>query len=114
MSDQMTASDILNKAAELMMEKGHFKGDFFDSATGALCLRGAICLAAKETFGEGDYDFLNTSYEHREALHILARLIAPGQTWAWIGEWNDATDTTAAMAIGALHEAALLAKEQGD
>jgi hypothetical protein len=90
-------SDILNRAAEIMLERGHHKGDFVDPDTGRVCLYGAFDAACNE---------LNAPY-------IGAHYIAKAIDGAHIPVWNDRPETTEAMAIGVLHDAAVLAKEAG-
>lgn len=105
----MKTSEILTKAAEIMMERGHGKGDFFDQQ-GRPCVLGA-CLGAQGYVdvraGENDWAFLTGG-----VVPYLAQAIRT--SGCGIATWNDSPDTTEAMALGALHEAAILAKEQGD
>lgn len=99
----MKTSEILNRAAEIMMERGHGKGQYIGD-TGRVCVLGATCLASGLT---------------KKQCPQMGNQ-APGYTYiskavgrvAWF--WNDSPETTEAMALGALHEAAILAKEQGD
>lgn len=94
-------SDILNRAAEVMMERGHCK-EALNGDNGEVCLAGSLLAVLDET----EYSF---------GRFIKAkRFVAEACGERYIETWNDRTETTEAMAIGALHEAALLAKSEGD
>jgi len=100
----MKTSDILNRAAEVMMERGHTKGKFVDDE-GRVCLMGAL-----NTARTGSPKIISRDIA---ADRILCRVIW-GMSNTSIAHWNDRPSTTEAMAIGALYKAALLAKEQGE
>lgn len=95
----MKTSEILNGAREVMMEKGHAKGRYVDG-NGRVCLHGALMAASLA---------LTNQTSAGVAKEYLRRAIGEPSM-----QWNDRDETTEAMALGALHEASLLAKEAGD
>lgn len=102
----MKTSDILNRAADIIIEGGHCKLQERTSG-GAHCLFGAIRLAAN--LGK----FSAAGWMEYQEFPGYAQLVnVTGDIRPW--NWNDSPDTTEAMALGALHDAARLAKEAGD
>ena len=108
------SSDILNRAAEVILERGHCKRKRED-LQGRVCLVGAVEVARH---GHTAVVVRAASPYCDPALPWLGRAVGfrtynstPGNDAA---AWNDQASTTEAMVLGALHDAALLAKEAGD
>lgn len=98
----MKTSDLLNESAGVLMERGLWKGDPNDGG-GGTCVAYAIMYASERGGNQ------------RQARdYVLDVLDQPHGNSEPIFDWNDRPETTLGMALGALHEAALLAKEQGD
>lgn len=103
----MTVSDNLNRAADIMIERGHCKRNYRDR-DGRVCLLGAVYTAL---YGDATIDA-----DVAVTLHLSDEVRYLGER-AWPlkpHQWNDRDETTEAMAIGFLHEAALAAKENGE
>ncbi|GGR51529.1 DUF6197 family protein [Streptomyces roseolus] len=93
--------NIFAKAAEVLMEKGHHKGDM-RNGKGAVCAIGALCDAAGNseqavTLADQAAEYLGMARFPSGTLHALAR-------------WNDAPERTAEDVILLFKE---LAVEEG-
>lgn len=94
-------SGILNRAADVIVERGWTTGEIQDRR-GAVCLVGALNLAI--TGNSLDPVFGNRKWSLAEA-YLREVTDAPGHAW----EWNDVPGRTKEQVIGALREAARIA-----
>lgn len=99
----MNTSEILAKAADLIEERGHWKG-WYCGPNGELCARGAMYIAAgvvppmePDQAWEGDAD-------HDQVDAATKRL--DGRVGSLTERWNDAEERTPAEVVTALREAA--------
>lgn len=102
----MPASDTLNKAAAVILERGHHKGSYEDPHGRGVCLLGALLCV----FSGQPGDWQNHEVELDHCTAYLEQVIDD----SFVHDWNDRPETTPDMAYGALLEAGLLAKELGD
>jgi hypothetical protein len=111
MSTTVATSEVLNRAADLIEERGWIQGPFgMRTVTRELCLEGAVRLASGgQTTSDG------------ALLHYLASAPCPAgnAVIAYLGEgepwlWNDEPGRTAAEVIEVLRAAAVIeaAREQ--
>jgi len=100
----MKASEVLLKAADFMASRGHCKGTFEREPGGALCLAGAIQLAAW-----GDANHWNGFSDD-----ITARVaeVIDGADYVAAIRWNNEPLTTAGQVIAALDAAAIVALQE--
>jgi len=120
----MKPSDVLNAAAEQIIERGWNQGDFVGSDGESLCAMGAVRIAAGGgvTLRDSHYTVdmrlapLNAGrladracrYLHEEINNQTGYEIYP------VGDWNDDRDRTVTEVITTLYAAAIRAKEAGD
>jgi hypothetical protein len=100
----MKASEVLLKAAGLMSTRGHCKGAFEREPGGALCLAGAIQLAA-----HGDANRWAGATD--EITDLVAEVIDREHYIAAI-QWNNDATTTEGQVIAALDAAAVVALQE--
>lgn len=100
-------SDILNRAAEIMIERGHAKKNFVTD-DGRICVLGACRYAAVGSFSAV------SNPQCVEVDDAVSPFLSAVTGYDFVPSWNDREETTETMAIGALHEAAILAKEAGE
>ena len=92
----MNAAEIARKAALIMSERGHCKGDLIDSK-GRVCNNGALMLALGATERQlrtewfADYDFSCFEVIHAAEIGVLA---SQGNRQQFIVDYNDADSTT--------------------
>lgn len=108
----MNTAEILNKAADVIEERGWHKGDFVSSVgfdgSGCVCVLGAINVAVGEVpyavFEIGDRD------ERTDAARVLAEylglVLRDGDVTEVGDRWNDAEGRTKDEVVAALREAA--------
>lgn len=102
-------NELLNKAADLIEERGWNQGDY-RSPVGALCAIGAIITANDEARGihPETIEFNLWSTPVREAVETLAKqldqepLVPP-----YVMNWNDTPGRTATEVVSMLRKAAL-------
>lgn len=110
MPDDLKASEILNKAADLIEPEGAWAQEYFardehgnfveacDELAMCWCVLGAIEFAAG-----------GVGVAYSEAQHCLGAIVGEQ-----IDEWNDAPRRTQAEVVAALRQAAKLAEEEGN
>jgi len=105
----VNTSDILNRAADLIDERGHWKG-WYCGPNGQLCARGAMYIAAGVVppsepegvwSGDCDHEAVNAATKRLDAhVGVLTE------------RWNDLDATTAADVTDALRGAAEAARAE--
>jgi hypothetical protein len=113
----MKPSEILDKAAELLEEKGWCQRREMDPSTGAMCARGAIkrAIGARTIRLDKAYflDDLREEEDHVVAMHAM-RYVKETTGADHIPHWNDSPMRTADEVITSLRHAAKFAKEDED
>lgn len=99
----MNTSEILNKAADIVEQRGHSKGVYSDS-TGRVCAVGAINAAI---LGTTKIEHLPIWYSGLDthAGRVLHSLVCADEYWS-ITDWNDAPERTKEEVVAALRQAA--------
>jgi putative intracellular protease/amidase len=93
-----TVADVLDRAADVIAERGHCKGDY-EGPDGSVCAIGALLVA----IAGGPADPLNARQFH---TYMSARDWASDVVGNAVARWNDAPERTADEVIAALREAA--------
>lgn len=114
----MNTSDILNRAADLIEEKGWTSGsgwpgeaEYGGSEMGGLCLEGGIMAALGLNYGQRWDDIFKTC----PAVHAVNAYLERDEGYA-LYDWNDAPGRTAAEVIEVLRACAVIeaAREEQD
>lgn len=107
----MNTSEILDKAADLIDERGLAKG-WYCGPGGTLCARGAIYAAAGyEPEPDGsDHDWIAGLLRHDEVMR--AEVLIDQVIGYVVSQWNDAPERTAAEVATALRGAAEAARAE--
>lgn len=106
----METAEILNKAADVIEERGWYQGLSQDPDGTGVCALGAICVAvgldphALAELGEGDDAAARAGVEAADALEDWLGLDLP------VTQWNDEYVDTAEQVVTALREAAKAAE----
>lgn len=107
----MNTSDILNKAADLIEQRGWRRSEWgLDSDTAPLCVEGAICAAMGLT-NHGEIDRQSCPAYVAVKTHLGARCrndVVPDAADAEVWAWNDTVAESAAEVIEVLRATALI------
>ncbi len=115
MTEELKPSDVLDRAADLMEERGWYRG-FFISDDGAVCHLGAIYAAAgrhvhRQSTGGTWFRVIDDRVdEPRRAVYWDCMAIGE----ASIPAWNDIRCQSKDEAVAKLREAARMAREAGE
>jgi hypothetical protein len=93
----MTPAEVLEKAADVIDERGHCKGKLIDSS-GRVCITGAICFAINGYAGGRPVGGI-TQYLHA----VIGRDVI---------SWNDAPERTAAEVTSTMRAVAAVLRAQ--
>jgi hypothetical protein len=96
-----TVADVLDRAADVIAERGHYKGDY-EGPGGEVCVAGAIRVAVTGTAMPHPKTADRTRHVIGSAYNSLGRAIGD----PIITYWNDAPGRPADEVIAALREAA--------
>lgn len=113
----MKTSEALRKAAEVLQERGHYKGDFENCETGSVCALGAlnVALAGKPIVYWDSYsDTVVRARRRLVAAFPAVREYPEVPRMESVPLWNDADETTAEDVMLAFKHAAVAAEEEGD
>ena len=94
----MTTKEILLKAADLIVERGHTK-HCYENGDGGLCAYGAVDMAAMGRAGRRPE---REDSPHRLALMAAEKLVANGA----LAVWNDAPERKPEEVVALLRRAA--------
>lgn len=102
----MTPAEVLNRAADRILEHGHCKGDYGDDHrnpdTCRVCLYGALNAATT-----GD-PFTQGRRLWESAEYLVESVVYEGEQVGDLADWNDDPDRAADEVIAVLREAAEL------
>lgn len=109
MTDTITPQALLDRAADIITERGWYQGHFIDEEGRCVCALGALNLAYAEAAGV-DASVNGGAWHGWPGpkplnLAVDALQAATGQE-DWIAEWNDDEDRTEAEVVAALRAAA--------
>ena len=96
----ITNAEILQRAKEVLLEKGWHQGSIVNQQTGARCVYGAISFVKAGMTG--------LERKNLAAYRFFGRVIPDDEA---IGDWNDHPERTFGEVMAKFDEAILLAKE---
>jgi hypothetical protein len=99
----VNTSEILAKAADLIEERGHWKG-WYCGPNGELCARGAMYIAVGVVPPMDPEGVWQGYPEHGRVADATSRL--DSHVGSLTERWNDATERTPAQVVTALRGAA--------
>ena len=119
MTDHQHTADVLNRAADLIEERGWVRGNWGTHAAAPLCLEGGILAALGQRFASVDLQDLWECPSYRAVADYLALPYTrePGENLATeeaLWAWNDENTRTASEVIETLRAAAAIEQAKHD